>query len=481
MKVLRNVLLYLLVLTLIVSPAASRALAVEEAAGGTIYLPLVARSYDAVANLRRIHAPFFNVADITGQKFSEMAIFWFGRVSSTDNYTDVRVAYNTSELVIYTATFDRWLWYDTTPSVSDLTRWDSVSLYLDLAGAVGSAPSTSSYRFDAQLSNGGTLPAASKATYRGNGSGWIAQTVAFTAIAGWRGDAINNNSDSGDRGWAMTFRIPFSSLGVSAPPQGASPWGLALVVHDRDDPGGSPIPDQAWPGNSLDANSPSTWGQLRWGLPTYTPPPSTGGSVITVRHKLNGAVVPDAAVGGTLENQCPGDENHIWNQWGNLNYGRGTGANIQNQSDVADWPCFSKYYVTFPLNGVPAGKVIRSATLTLYHWGNSGPGTTSYVHVSTVASDWSETALTWNNAPLALENVAVAAVPMVGSCNWPCVPRTWDVSYAVAQAYAAGQPLRLALYSSDSGYDSGKYFTTSDAEDWNAAGRPTLTVNWGNP
>ncbi len=474
---LRRWLPWLLAMSLSAAPSASRVAAVEEAASGTIFLPLVARNYDPVAGLRRIHAPFFNVADITGQKFSEMAIFWFGRVSWTDNYTDVRVAYNASELMIYTATFDRQLWHNNTAS----TAWDSVSLYLNLAGAVGSAPSTSSYRFVAQLNNGGTLPAASKATYRGNGTGWASQAVAFTAVAGWRGDSINNNNDSGDRGWAMTFRIPFSSLGVSAPSQGASPWGLALVVHDRDDAGGAPIPDQAWPGNNLDTNSPSTWGQLRWGLPAHSPPPSTNPQTLTIRHKLNGAVVPDAAVGGTLENLCPGDENHIWNQWGNANYGGGTGANIQNQSDIADWPCFSKYYVTFPLSSIPAGKVIRSATLTLYHWGNSGPGTTSYIHVSTVAGDWSENTLTWNNAPLPLENVAVAAVPMVGACNWPCVPRNWDVSYGVAQAYAAGQPLRLALYSSDSGYHSGKFFSTSNSDDWNAAGRPTLTVVWGNP
>jgi len=27
-------------------------------------------------------------------------------------------------------------------------------------------------------------------------------------------------------------------------------------------------------------------------------------------------------------------------------------VNVQNQSDISDWPCFSKYYVTFPLDAV---------------------------------------------------------------------------------------------------------------------------------
>ena len=65
--------------------------------------------------------------------------------------------------------------------------------------------------------------------------------------------------------------------------------------------------------------------------------------------------------------------------------------------------------------------------------------------------------------------------------HWPCTPREWDVSGAVASAYAHGTPLRLVLYSSDSDRHSGKLFSTSEAGDWNEAGRPTLFVNWGNP
>ena len=30
-------------------------------------------------------------------------------------------------------------------------------------------------------------------------------------------------------------------------------------------------------------------------------------------------------------------------------------------------------------------------------------------------------------------------------------------------------------------YHSGKYFTTLESEDWNAEGRPTLRVRWGDP
>ena len=56
-----------------------------------------------------------------------------------------------------------------------------------------------------------------------------------------------------------------------------------------------------------------------------------------------------------------------------------------------------------------------------------------------------------------------------------------NISLAVAQAYANGEPLRLVLYSADSDYHSGKYFVASGTGEWNAVGRPTVTVEWGNP
>ena len=96
--------------------------------------------------------------------------------------------------------------------------------------------------------------------------------------------------------------------------------------------------------------------------------------------------------------------------------------------------------------------------------------------------EWDDASLTWNNAPLASENITGSWVdPLSKFPDWPGVPRSWNVSRAAAQAYATGQPLRLALYSADDPYHSGRYFASSDMEDWNAAGRPTLTVTWGEP
>ena len=227
---------------------------------------------------------------------------------------------------------------------------------------------------------------------------------------------------------------------------------------------------------------PACWGFLAFGIPAYRAiGPATDYTLIH-RPTQTSPLVPDADVGGTIANQCPGDEYHIWNVWGNRNDGRAPDFNIQNQSDVADWPCFAKYYVTFPLDSIPRGSVIISATLTLHQFGNAGgPGEAqpSWIQVLIASADWREETITWNNAPLAYENIGGSWVGVLSEHpGWPGVPRSWDVSYAVARAYARGEPLRLVLYSADSAYHSGKYFVSSDTGDWNVEGRPRLEVGW---
>jgi hypothetical protein len=270
------------------------------------------------------------------------------------------------------------------------------------------------------------------------------------------------------------------------PPQGTL-WNIALAVHNRNSQAGPPLQDQTWP-EAMDTLRPASWAQLNFGIPTYTPANKPIAGTTTLRNKLNGVTVPDGNVGGVVANQCPGDETYIWNTWGNVNYAGETGLNIQNQSNVDDWPCFSKYYITFPLGSLPANKTILKATLILHQWGGSGdvlgghPPQPSLIQVFTVAHDFDPATISWNNGPQALENVSAAWVnPETNyAIPWPKYERDWDVTRALAEAYASGQPLRLALYEGDSEFNSGKFFSTSESQDWNAAGRPTLIVQWAN-
>jgi len=428
---------------------------------------------------RHANVPYFD-----GEvRVPEMAILWFGQVNSTDNYADVGIGYNSEHLRIRVSVFDRYLWYDTTHS-SELTRWDGATLYLDLDGDGGSAPDANDYRFVAQLNTGGARNDY-QMSFRGDGSSWVTVSIPFTTTAGWRGSDFNND-DSGhdDRGWVLNFYIPFVSLGLSGPPADGTRWGLALAMHDRDNALGSPpIADKRWP-EAAQGTQPITWGQLVFDPPPYQPPAVPVSGATTIQHNLAGAKVTDASVGGYTV--C-GQGTDFWTEWGYTNEvfynAERSDFNVQNQTDVADWPCFSKYYVTFPLDSLPSGKAILSATLTLHQFGNAGgPGQAepSLIQVLTVAEDWDETTLAWNNAPLAVENVAAAWInPIANFPGWPGVPRVWDVSRAVAEAYAAREPLRLALYQAYGAYHSGKYFVASDTGDWNAEGRPTLAVSWG--
>jgi len=425
--------------------------------------------------VRRVNAPHFDEQ----VPFSEMATLWFGQVNNTDNYADVRVGYNDEYLRVNITAFDRYLWYDTTPG-SDLDEWDAATLYLDLEEDGGGAPATDDYRLVAQI-NWWEVRSNYQKAFRGDGNHWMVASTAFTTTSGWRGTNLNRNgSDNDDRGWTLNFYIPFASLGLPGPPADGDCWGMALAMHDRDDAvASSPIADKTWPEDAQDAQ-PDTWGQLVFNPPAYQRPPAFASGTAIIRHKLNGAIVTDAAVGGHTD--C-GNGLDFWNEWGDANYAGGSPVNIQNQSDVADWPCFSKYYVTFPLNALPPGKVIISATLTLHQIGSAGEPDQrqpSLIQVLTVDEAWGEATLTWNNAPLARENVSSAWVDPTSFPGWPGLPREWDVSSATAQAYHAGIPLRLVLYEADSAYHSGKYFVSCDTGDWNAVGRPTLTVLWGN-
>jgi len=450
----------------------------------TLALGSVVPAYAApLPPLLRVNAPYFT-GDIV---YGETAIFWFGRVTQTENYADVRVGYNDDELYVNMIVFDRRLWYNESPSPSDLTNWDSASLYVDMDGNVGNTPDTNAYRFDGQL-NWWEPRANWQAAYRGNGAGWATATVPFTTTTdfAWESDTeggFNNNRNN--RGWGITFHIPFASLGLSGPPTQGTLWGLGVVVHDRDAAPPASVTQETWPTQGMASDKPATWGQLRFGLPAYSSQSAVARGTTIIRNKLNGAVVVDGVVGG---NTLCGDGADYWTEWGDKNYAGAMQFNIQNQAKVSDWPCSSKYYVTFPLTStLPAGKVIISATLTLYQKGHMGdgdpsnPGQPANIQVLTAGQDWAESTLTWNSAPMARENISYTLVPLMpsGVPLDPGVPRSWDVSRAVAEAYASGDSLRLALYSSESPLNTGKVFWSSDHDEYPALARPTLTVVWG--
>ncbi len=413
-------------------------------------------------------------------RFGEMAVAWFGMATPDVNYTDLRIGYNRTGLLIFTNTVDRRIWNDPQSQGEALERGDSVEVSLAVQDSTVQKQLTAqTFRFTAMASARGMDEGVFSASAVGDGADWKPASIPFTTQPGWRGDGLNN--DGNDKGWSMRMEIPFASLGLAGPPEEGTRWRFQVQVNDRDSESGPPIAATRWV-TSGQPNDPSSWGTIQFGMPTYNPPPAKNVQTLTLRQGLAGVTVNDAGVGG-MGNCGPGDE-RIWTLHSTANYAGGTQFNVQNQADVADWPCYSKFYIAFPLDRIPQGKVIRSARLILHQFGNARPteAKPSYIQVFQVARAWAEKMINWNNAPQAQQNVGGAWVQVLQDRPaWPGIAYEWDVSRAAAEAYQANDPLRLALYSADFDYHSGKYFSTSDVGDWNAEGRPTLVIEWGDP
>lgn len=491
MLVQRSIALLLLALALL-APAAAVATdaPLRPNQSAHLYLPLLQASHGPPTPPPGgvvVHSPYFPSDRFEQPPFGQMAIFWFGQVTPAANYGDVRIGHTDEALTVALAVFDRRLSSDAAPSADRLHEADAATLYLALPAVSGGR--AASYRFVAQLS-GNSRPEERgrwQAAYESSGREWTPAELPFTTQSGWRGEGLNDDSD--DRGWTMRFTIPFSSLGVE--PDGDAPWRIALTLHDRD--GETLAPDQSWPAGAP-ASQPASWALLDFGLPTWSPPALSAAGELTVRHRLDGVNAPSTTVGG--HSTCgsrDGVNVDFFREWGDLSarfYDPELGIlTVQNQNDVADWPCFSKTFLSFPLDGLPANSVVLSATLTMHQFGQSGaPGEAqrSLIQVLRVAAPTELSTLTWNNAPPPLENVAQSWVePLDEFPGWPGAPRTWDISAAAAAAHSAGIPLHLALYSADGPYHSGKYFVSSeigltDGEnpDWNEEGRPTLRITY---
>ncbi len=452
-----------------------------------ILLPAPGRSSATAQGVavRRANVPYFD-GEIA---WAEAAIFWLGRVdlpgAAGQNYGDVRLAYTDSELVIYLNVEDYYLWYYLDGmSPADPASYDAVALYLDTAHDRATSPQPDDYFFLSglclyQCGDGSLYRAES----RGSGSGWDAAWAGAWSdnkFASWVGNPPhNNNSNTFDYGWWVYVHLPWETLGLTGPPAAGTVWGLGVTLYDRDDnpPAGAVAP-QTWPEN-LNSARPNTWGEIRFGLPTYTPPQVTAEGSTVIQRGLGQSVVEDAWVGGggTCGGGHEGDPEHD-------NYGDSTSLFVENQSLIADFPCFSRSFLRFHLDPIPPGKVIISASLTLHQWSNARGDLAqpSLIWLLSVDGGWGEDTLTWNNAPLARQNLSATWVNVITPDNnpgWPGNPYSWDATQAVAESYAAGEPLNVALYTADTNFHSSKYLSSSDVAEWNAVARPALTVVWG--
>jgi len=452
-----------------------------------VYLPFLKNGDETTPNepkdVPTIHIPYLNDTDIPADSLPEMAVFWFGKVKVNDNYIDVRIAYNDEALFIYTASFDRLLWYDNTPADMDLDEWDAISLYIMPSNESQLVPNQT-FRFDGGLAPYEAVRIDYQKSYKYNGSTWVPENIPFSTVSGWRGPALNDPND--DRGWNLSFKIPYTSIGQNQKPQIGTIWQLGIVSYDRDYQTSTNITPAIWPLEFDNLNNLS-WGKISFGLLQTKDPVATVQGTLIVREGLNGYLVPDASPGGYT---ICGDRLNFWTEWGEKVYTptENYTANIQNQRDIADWPCYSKYFVKFPIPELPQGNSLINAKLKLHLYGNAGDWGDpvfqpyrSLIQAGVTDSNWSENTLNWNNAPILKENLSQTWVyPEQFFPGWPGVPYEWDITHAVNNAIAQGEDsVSIVLYSADGAYHSGKYFSTSEVEEWNAVARPTMILDYG--
>ncbi len=135
-------------------PTSTRSLRPTDITAGDsqkIFIPLIVSAAQPAVH-PRVNLPIFPVSGSADPYFNQAAIFWFGQVSPTTSYTDVRIAGTQTELAVYASVIDSLLWYSPQPVSTNLTQWDSATFYLRLAGDPAAAPDAKTYRFDSQFS-----------------------------------------------------------------------------------------------------------------------------------------------------------------------------------------------------------------------------------------------------------------------------------------------------------------------------------------
>ncbi|WKZ31563.1 MAG: PKD domain-containing protein [Candidatus Dojkabacteria bacterium] len=309
-------------------------------------------------------------------------------------------------LQMFSHVIDRRLYYDTTNPYDDPQLWDSVSYYFYKSNSPGSTLNSNAYKITLGFNGNQTLYTTNhlKAWQDANNDGlWEPKTIDgycpdgcnIRVFSNYEGNGTNAASDN--RGWRMQIDLPFNFFAndIMYKPDPGDIWRWAIEVNDKDSSGGS-VSQERWP-TGANLTNPSTWAQMRFGDDNLTADdevyvPDTAGTsgTVTIINNVNGAVTEDIAVGGgSLCGALTQEENvddfryssgaFAADGWGYRIYDDATlpaqyeFLNIQNQNNVADWPCFSRPYFKFPTTPVPSGKVIESATLKLFQFGNAGP------------------------------------------------------------------------------------------------------------
>ena len=290
-----------------------------------------------------------------------------------------------------------------------------------------------------RLSIGGYTTEAPYLGYGGNANGW----------------QIGHRCGAGDcRGWSASTLIPWPNLG------------------------GRPAPGQQVPFAAEYAGA-SLAGMLHWGEALAAPSTEPATGVVVV------PLLEDTVIGG--DSVCGDPDWPTYHPtWGSTpRWGSSPHVLVENQWDVADWPCYNKLLMRADLSAIPYGARVVSATLELARFGQMGyacgycvdPATGSnngtmdtVVQIFDYPVQWSESTATWDTTRYPgppLHRILTVPLPDDGqegrSYASNPLPEFWDITGPVQAALARGELQASVLAATAAGqYHSGKYYYSTE-------------------
>jgi hypothetical protein len=370
---------------------------------------------------------------------------WFGLGGLTGNQNDTEVlaTYDNTALYVAFLNIDRSTFVCPQKTIVPLNTVDGNCIWIQ-------TPAGMSYFFMASVDN------AYPPNPRG-ASGVMSQfQVTADTLPGW----THMGWFAGNMSLQQTIRIPWSTMGVSAPTPG-SRWRINFGNYNQTAAAGPNVLTTWAPG---DKSTPSNWGYLAFDEAAFTPPANVSPEATLTLRPATGY----------------GDETTLR---------AGNGANQTNlkpdccitQSDWNDWDPVDytiKQYMQFDLSMIPAGRTILSATLMNHCRGDfEGSPTPLYLHVVRLAGDYDPDTATMLTSPLPVENGFRAQVQTTKS--WV----SFDLTDAVTKSMAQGlSKVSFALAGSSGDIHNGKIWDTSFGRaDWYDSDRPRLMISFGKP
>lgn len=221
-------------------------------------------------------------------------------------------------------------------------------------------------------------------------------------------------------------------------------------------------------------------GSGAWGTPTLA-----GTYSFTLRVTDQNAATDTQAVSLTITPTTPGGGSQQDNNYADtyINSGSaGTNYGTSTELRVYQWPYATVANRTIVFDNadilaIPANKVISSATLRLYQTGYDGNGGSDPMRVYAYQITGTlpdTTTVTWTNFAGTLTQLGYTDVDLNNGF------KEWDVTTAVAAAYAAQSPVYIALDGgSDGSQDANRIYASVDHA--TTAWRPQLAVVYTDP